>query len=774
MKNCVVTLMAVAVAQLLVFRGEVATAVDFNQDVLPLLTDRCFACHGPDEGDRQADLRLDQEASAKEAVIVPGDASASELWQRISSRDPDLQMPPPDSGKELTPDQQELIRRWIDEGAEWRGHWAFEPLRRPTPPEVPGTDVGNDVDRFVLDKLKSQGLSPSPRADRATLLRRISLDLTGLPPTLGELDRFLADDSAGAYEAAVDRLLNSPHYGERMAMGWLDGARFADTNGYQNDFGRSMWPWRDWVIDAFNRNMPFDQFVLEQLAGDLLPEPTRSQVVATGFNRNHRSVTEGGSIEAEWHTENVVDRVETTSVVLLGLTMGCARCHDHKYDPITQREFYRFFAFFNNVDEKGVYIETRGNVPPLVSVPSEAQRQQLDQLASEIATAEQTGDGERLESLRKELSELEKSLPTVMIMKERAERRPTYVLRRGQYDLPDTSEALEPGVPAFLPPLPPDAPPNRLGLARWMIAPSNPLVARVVANRSWQHFFGQGLVKNSDNLGRQSDPPSHPQLLDWLATELIRSGWDLKALQKVIVMSATYQRTSDATAPQYQADPANRWLARGPRFRMPAELIRDQALAISGLLSTRIGGPSVKPYQPAGLWSELAGGASQGPYVQDHGSDLYRRSLYTYRKRTVPHATMTTFDAPSFEICQVKRSRTNTPLQSLALLNDTTYVEAARMLARRMLSEVPDNPPERLAYGFRLATARPPDPSEIATLQAALDRYLAIYHADPTAAEQLLAHGESPVGDPFERADWAAYTTVASLLLNLDETVTKP
>jgi hypothetical protein len=780
----------------LVLAGESAT-VSFSRDVLPILSENCLLCHGPDAKVRKADLRLDVKESAlrsKEPIIVPGKSGESELIRRIESDDPEELMPPPKSGHTLTGAQKETLRRWVEQGAKWGKHWAFEV---PTRPELPNPkDAGwlrNPIDRFVLIRLDDTGLRPAPEADRATLIRRLSLDLTGLPPTLAELDAFVTSQSPKAYEELVDRLLASSHYGERMAMDWLDAARYADTNGYQNDFARTMWPWRDWVIEAFNRNLPFDQFIIEQIAGDLLPGAALSQRVATGFNRNNRTVTEAGSIDEEWRIENAVDRVETTSTAFLGLTMGCARCHEHKYDPISQQEFYQFLAFFSSLNEKGVYTEQKGNVPPMISLPTPAEANELGQLDAEIKAAE-TARGrveqslsdsqrrvdrglkqmsDRLDQLRKQRADLQSRIPTIMVMEDAPQPRPTFVLKRGRYDMPDSKQRVEPGVPAMLNRLPAGSPPNRLALARWLASPQNPLTARVAVNRLWQQHFGAGLVKTAENFGVQGEPPSHADLLDWLACEFMRLGWDVKAMHRLMVTSASYRQSSRASASLVQHDPENRLLARGPRFRLSAELVRDNALAIAGLLSPKVGGPSVKPYQPAGLWEELAGGAGEGPYVQAKGENLYRRSLYAYRKRTVPYPAMANFDAPSGEVCQVKRARTNTPLQALELLNDVTYVEAARGLAQLMLGQRGASPAERMIDGFRRATARGPSPAELQILVRGLGRYQQVFASQPELAEQWLKHGERSLAHGLDPVELAAYTATASVILNLDETITR-
>jgi hypothetical protein len=777
--------------------------INYGRDILPIFSANCYLCHGPDKAARKAKLRLDKHEGALR-VVVPGKAAKSELIRRIASNDPDERMPPPKSHRTLTAKQKELLRRWVDEGAHWGKHWAYETPQRPPLPAVHNPHwCRNPIDRFVLARLEGEGLHPAPGAPKDILIRRVTLDLTGLPPTPKEVDAFLADHSPQAYEHVVDRLLASERYGEQMASDWLDSARYADTNGYQNDFARSMWLWRDWVIRAYNHNMPFDRFTIEQIAGDLLPHPSLEDRIATGFNRNNRTVTEAGSIDAEWRVENNVDRVDTTCETWLGVTMGCARCHDHKFDPFLQKDFYSFFAFFNSLAEKGVYTETRGNVPPLVQVPSTQQKRRLRQLDSDIARVEPAARpfgedvaritlqawmpflprpmdlakhkkaAERLAQLRKERAALEKAIPTVMVMQDLPKPPATYVLVRGQYDKPDRGRLVHPDVPGCLTPLPKGAPHNRLGLALWLIDPANPLTARVAVNRYWQHYFGVGLVKTTEDFGVRGEPPSHPDLLDWLATEFVRTHWNIKAMQRLIVTSATYRQSSDGSADLIRRDPENRLLARGPRFRLSAEEVRDNALAISGLLTEKLGGPSVKPYQPKGLWSELAGGAGEGPYIQDKGPKLYRRSLYIYRKRTVPHPVLATFDAPSREICRITRARTDTPLQALELLNDVTYVEAARHLGARMLEVGGKTSAERVTYAFRRATARRPTAKELRVLTQGLERYRRIFHTDTKAAERLIHHGEAPIDPKLDPADLAACTATASVILNLDETITK-
>ncbi|MEQ2008309.1 MAG: DUF1553 domain-containing protein [Limisphaerales bacterium] len=1078
----------------------VSAPIEFNRDIRPILSDTCFQCHGPDKAKRKADLRLDLEASAKAKLgehfpIVPGQPGKSELFRRITTSDADDRMPPAKAGRQLTPQQVELVRRWIEQGAKWEGHWSFLAPKRPEVPKViskevislkPGkaakssppstqsliTNHSHPIDAFIHSRLTKENLSPSPEADRATLIRRVSLDLTGLPPTLAEVDAFLADTSPQAYERVADRLLASPRYGERMASRWLDAARYADTSGYQSDGERYMWRWRDWVIDAYNRNLPFDRFTIEQLAGDLLPKATLAQKIATGFNRNHRGNAEGGIVPEEYAVEYVVDRVDTTATVWLGLTVGCARCHDHKYDPVTQREFYQLFAFFNNVPEKGRAVKI-GNSPPMLTAPTDAQAKELAKLEQQLAAAEarlrelepqitaaqstwekslavappkpwtvtnglqarfelagmladafgtnppakfaggelafaagrsgpaavldgkrfincgdvgnfgffdkftlaawiqprgtnggailsrmaeQTEDsgfasdsegysvhlkrgrlqvhltkrwlddalrveteaalapdrwqhitvvydGSRLAAgvkvfvngqpqrlrvlldelnqtfqtkqplrvgsggapgdrfhglvsdvrvysraltaeeagivataesvtelaalpaakrispqraklracflsehapatqreaqanaaaLREQRAKFIESLPTVMVMEEMAKPRETFVLKRGEYDKRGESVTL--GVPASMPHLPSGAARNRLGFAQWLVSPANPLTARVAVNHQWQMLFGTGIVKTTEDFGSQGEPPSHPELLDWLATEFIRTGWDVKRLLKTIVMSATYKQSSavkelkgsvvDAaeasvgTTPfnsstvlpfnPYQSDPDNRLLSRGPRVRLSAEMIRDQALAVSGLLVGEVGGPSVKPYQPKGLWKDLTG----TDYEPDHGDKLWRRSLYTFWKRTSPQPTMTTFDAAGREACSVRPSRTSTPLQALALMNDVTFVEAARCLAQRVLREAA-TPDERVRLTFRLVLTREPKAAELPVLLENLNVNLARFRTDSKAAQALISAGEAPRDAKLDAAEHAAYSALAGLILNLDEAITK-
>jgi mono/diheme cytochrome c family protein len=1023
--------------------ADAADPGDLPRRVRALLSEHCFACHGPDAGHREAGLRLDtrdgpQQLIDGRAAVVPGQPDQSEMLRRITSRDPDERMPPASTGKTLTATQIELLRGWIADGAPWQDHWAFVPPQRPNPPNVRDPPwCANPIDRFVLAKLDAEQLPPSAPATKTVWLRRVTLDLTGLPPTPDEIEMYLADVAPDADSRVVDRLLASPRYGERMALDWLDAARYADTNGYFSDLERTMWPWRDWVIAAFNDNRPFDQFTVEQLAGDLLSQPTTDQLIASGFHRNQPVTNESGVIDEEYRVEYVAERVDTTAAIWLGLTAGCARCHDHKFDPLSQREYYRLFAFFNQGPETGLVKDK--TPPPSLRVPSADQERELERLRAARQAAEQTfaahepavndaiaawemtaetalprpstdglvahfdfndrldddtasmrlephgepeyqpgirdravsfdggrhveapqvpwdsdaawsvstwvrfsgpssvgcvvsctepdGDrrgwdvlwrkgflivnlvhrwgadaievwtvdaaktnqwqhvvvsydgsrraagvqifvdgqrqelriqqnsltgtirsdqplrlgrrdaglgfygqldewrayrralsadeaaahtrGDRLRGIidtprekrtaeqreqllgdflthhgtndvreawaerqraRQVVQELDATIPVVMIARDRDQPRETFVLDRGQYD--QRGEPVTAGVPAVLPRLSEDAPNNRMGLARWLVDPQHPLTARVAVNRVWQHFFGAGLVRTANDFGAQGEPPTHPELLDWLATEFVRTGWDRKALDRLIVTSATYRQSAAASPDLWQRDPDNRRLARGPRFRLPGELLRDQALAAAGLLTEQLGGPSVKPYQPDGLWEAVTYGAEHS-YHRDRGPNLYRRGLYTYWKRQVPHPLLTTFDAPTREACVVQRSRTNTPLQALALLNDVAFVEAARVLAVRMLETSGDDI-ARLREGCLRTLGREPTPVEADRLLALRQRRHREFQANPAAAAELLAVGDEPSDPRFAPADLAAWTIVANVLLNLDETLTRP
>ena len=820
---------------------QAAAPPDFNRDVRPILSDTCFTCHGPDDAKRKASLRLDVKENALKggksgrAALIPGKLETSELIRRLTSSDPEEVMPPPDSGKKITRVQIETLKRWVAAGGEYAAHWAFVPPQKPEPPTVTNSSwARSPLDRFVLARLESENLAPRPEADRATLLRRVALDLTGLPPSLEEVEAFVADARPDAYEQVVERLFRSPRHGERLALEWLDTARYADTHGYHIDSARDMSAWRDWVIAAFNSNQRFDAFTIEQLAGDLLPGATEKQRLASGFNRNHMINYEGGAIPEEYHALYLHDRVNTTATAWLGLTLACAQCHDHKYDPITQRDYYRFYAFFNTIDEQG--LDGRyGNAKPLVKLPTPENGAELEKRRTSVKALEAKLDGawpdvdqeqarwetdfgikapaepilkllkitaldrtreqqaeirqyyrkevsliakktrDELNNTRQKLDEYDRDMPSVMVMGEMAQPRDTFILLRGSYD--QKGEKVTPGTPAFLPPLPVGESPTRLTLARWLVSPENPLTARVVVNRYWQMFFGVGLVKSSENFGSQADWPSHPAMLDWLATEFVRSGWDVRALQRLLVTSATYRQRSAAPRDQIREDPENRLLARGPRFRLPAEAVRDLALQVSGLLSPRIGGPSVLPYQPRGMWEELMSREDNDSftaqkYVQDHGEKLYRRSMYTFWKRTSAPANLSTFDAPDRQVCTVRRPRTNTPLQALVLLNDPTFVEAARHLADRMVAAAVDDR-QRIAHAFRLATARAPTEAEVDLLLRLYQSQLARFRGHENEARRLLAVGESALGPVDDPVSLAAWTMVASAILNLDETITK-
>ncbi len=821
-------------------------APSFSRDILPILSDNCFKCHGPDEAQREADLRLDDEAGAKRnedgiAIIAPGHSEGSELMRRLTA-DESERMPPVDSNLSLTDQEIDLIRRWIDAGAEWGGHWAYEP---PTRPAVPAPNSAaaplNPIDAFIADRLAAENLKPSPAAEKATLIRRVTLNLTGLPPTPAEVEAFVGDAAPDSYERLVERLLASPAYGERMAWDWLNAARYADSNGYQGDGERTMWPWRDWVVVAFNRNLPYDDFTRWQLAGDLLPDATFEQKLATGFLRNHMINGEGGRIPEENRVEYVFDMAETTGTVWLGLTFNCCRCHDHKFDPLLRRDYYSLFAFFNQtpVDGGGGNPQT----PPVLEVPSPEQAAHRTELAAAITQARsaldayeltffprdeaQTPDqsesaaaapdnirevlklaaadrnrdqlrtleqhfepqsaeyASHLRAVREQLEArdgLEGSIPRVMVMADRPEYRQTFMLDKGLYN--KTEDEVHAAFPEFLDDAVASAPPlddpstidpgpsthlTRLDLANWLLAPENPLTARVTVNRIWQQFFGIGLVKTPEDFGVQGEKPSHPELLDWLAVEFVESGWDVKHLCRLIVTSAAYRQSSRAAPELIERDPENRLLARGSRYRLPSWMIRDQALAASGLMVSTIGGAPVKPYQPAGVWEEATFGNKQ--YQQDHGPALYRRSLYTFWRRIVGPTMF--FDSAARQVCTVKVARTNTPLHALATLNDVQYVEAARMLAERLLQEPVASDADRMDDAFRTLLARPPGDDEAAVLTAALDRLKREFGDDPEVAKELLAVGESPRDPSLDAVEHAAWTALCNALFNLDESLVR-
>ena len=1009
-----------------------AEPIDFNRDIRPLLSDRCYHCHGPDAAHRESGLRFDTQDGAMAETdtgnhaIVPGERAKSAMWERITSTDPALKMPPPESGRKLSKSDIETLGRWIDEGAPWAKHWSFiAPVKAELAQTKWEDRVRNPIDRFVFARLEKEGLTPSPEADRETLIRRVTFDLTGLPPTLDEIDAFLADESPDAYEKVVDRLLRSPRFGEHMARYWLDAARYGDTHGLHLDNERSIWPYRDYVIDAFNNNKPFDEFTIEQIAGDLLPEPTLQQRIATGFNRCNVSTSEGGAIAEEFRVRYAIDRTETLGTVWMGLTVGCAVCHDHKYDPISQAEFFQLYAYYNSTADNAM----DGNAllpPPAVRVPTEEQRQQIADLQAKITKLEHTlttkainypyedpgpeadsalegprefvwiedsvppgaspmgnspwefvtapapvfsgekaskrtatglsqhffqdaspglivgendtlfahvyldpknppqeimlqfndgnwehravwgadkidwgqkdspsrrsfgelpevgqwvrlevktqdvglkpnsvikgwaftqfggtvywdkagiisenrqaGDGfasqlaweqsmatrkyegltaditaalktptaertpaqnelvkayfisevypksrpefdqmrSELQKTRDQIAGIEKQAPSSLVMADQPNLRPTYVLERGEYDKPNKEREVFPNVPAVLPALPEDAPKNRLALAEWLVSDLHPLTARVIVNRDWQRFFGTGLVKTAEDFGAQGNWPSHPQLLDWLAVEFRESGWNVKHIQKLIAMSYTYRQSSHASREAFTHDPENRLLARGSRFRLDAEMLRDYALATSGLLVEQIGGKSGKPYQPGGLWEAVGYTSSNtAKFKQDNGHALYRRSMYTFWKRTSPPPSMATFDAPTREACTVRRPRTNTPLQALVLMNDTQYVEAARHFGERIVEEGGESDDDRLIFGFRVTTGRHPNPQELQVLNTVLVQYRQQYEDEPEAAKSLLSVGDSPATETDQPGEQAAWTMIGSLLMNLDEAITK-
>ncbi|GAB5405911.1 MAG: hypothetical protein Aurels2KO_41420 [Aureliella sp.] len=754
-------------------QGESPASIDFQTQIRPLLSQYCFTCHGPDEQTREADLRLDIASEAARVIednsTAGHDRTTSELGNRISTTDEDLVMPPPSMTKQPTESERQLLMAWLKSGGEMTRHWSFE---SPTRPQLPSMDryqdaadwVRNPIDMFVLARMAKQGLSPSPRASDSALLRRIAFALTGLPPDGLPSVRSGTPLKTNRY---VDRIINSPAYGEHMAFSWLEAARYADTDGYQNDRYRYQSAWRDWVIRAFDSHMPYDQFVTEQLAGDLLPNTTLWQQVATGFGRNHRINSEDGSIEAEWRVENVVDRVDTLGTVFLGLTIGCARCHDHKYDPISQNEYYQLFAYFNSIAEYGVG-PNNGNTPPFIELPKSWP------WLSEDDNRAITPDPVKLSAARKEAGNgLRRPQPgqpgTVMVMHELANPRETYRLDRGQYDAPDKSAQLSPGVPEALSFDDQPPPASRLELAQWLVRPGNPLTARVAVNRIWQQLFGRGLVETSENFGSQGNHPSHPQLLDWLACELVDSGWSLQHIQRLIIDSATFQQTASVTDENASEDTENRWLARGPRVRFTAAEVRDMALASSGLLVHRFGGESVKPYMPPKIWSAM----SNNKYKQDSGEKLFRRSLYTYWRRTIPPPTMVNFNAANRELCSVRNAVTNTPLQALTLLNNKTFVEAARNLAQLMHAGG-KLPSEQISFGAWRVLGRELSQDEMRLLLKQYTESLEQYAESPELASQLISVGESPnVASTSQEttAELAALSVVASILYNTDEAI---
>lgn len=802
--------------------------VDYSRDIKPILASACYNCHGPDQAKRKANLRLDVRESAIALAVRPGQSAQSELIRRVLSTDPNEVMPPPRTKKKLTPEQIAKLRQWIDAGAPFDSHWAFVPPQKPPLPQVRNTAwAQTPIDTFILAKLEQQGLTPVGPADRVTLLRRLAFDLTGLPPTPEDAAAFLRADAPISYEALVDRLLASPHFGERMAVMWLDLVRYADTGGYHSDNHRDIALFRDYVIQAFNQNKPFDRFTLEQLAGDLLPNPTNELRIASGYNRLLMTTEEGGAQAKEYTAKYAADRVRNVSSVWLGSTMGCAECHDHKYDPFKTKDFYSLAAFFADVAEVAVGRQ------PQTPLPTPEQAQMLQSLDTTLAQlkadlnrpsaevdAEQTAweakvrhekpqsvpknvldalavaadqrtskqqnlirdhfrqhVSQTLEPLRKQIRDtqakrdaLMKEVPTTLVSMS-VTPRVVRILPRGNW-LDDSGEVVQPNVPAFLPPLKTTAPrATRRDLAEWITSPENPLTARVYVNRLWKIAFGQGLVRTGEDFGTQGVPPTHPELLDWLAVEFRQSGWDTKRLLKQMVLSNAYRMSSIPTPELVQKDPNNLFLGRQNRYRLDAEFIRDNALAVSGLLSRKVGGNSVKPYQPSGYWAYL--NFPKRDWLADKGADQYRRGLYTYWCRSFLHPSLLAFDAPTREECTADRPRSSTPLQALVLLNDPTYVEAARVLAQRILREGGATFDERLHWVYRQVLTRAVRSEELPILQSLWTKHREDYQKDLNAARQLLTIGDAPLPQDLDLADLAAWTSVARVLLNLHETVTR-
>ena len=773
--------------------GTVAEDISFDRDIRPLLSNRCFACHGPDAESRQADLRLDK-PNSESAVIVPGSIADSEMWRRITSDDESEVMPPPESHlKPFNEKELDLIKRWIEAGAQYESFWAFKIPALPDSPRVENTSWSDQpIDLQVLKKLESVDRLPAPEADPRTLIRRVTFDLTGLPPTRSEIAAFLKEYQRApeqAWEQLVDRLLARPQYGEHVGRYWLDLVRFADSNGMHKDFYRNHAAYRDWVIRAFNDNLGYDDFVRYQLAGDLYPEPTRDQLVASGFNRLHLIIDVGTALPEESFSKNVIDRVTSVGTAFMGLTVHCAQCHDHKFDPITQEDFYSLSAFFNNLDATPETVSGRGPKmglqEPFISLGTDEQQnrlKELEQAIRQLNTLKKFADDiqadKELAALSKRLEQerdkLDAAIPKAMVMKERADVRPTFILARGQYDAP--GREVSRNTPRFLPPLKTTGGvASRMDLAEWFVDPSNPLTARVAVNRFWQQFFGVGLVKTAEDFGSQGDVPSHPELLDYLAASFVQSGWDVKALMKQIVMSKTYRQSSVAESEQFQADADNRLLARGPRFRLDAEMIRDQILATSGQLSDEMFGPSVKPPQPAGLWEAVSMIGER--YQADSGEAIRRRSVYTFWKRSMPPPQMTILNAPMRDACVARRERTNTPTQALLLLNEPEYLKAARELALLTLAQPA---PQRLDFIWETVTAKVPDEQEKAVLQNLLADLQEKYTAQPELARELcqgvqLTAGESATDAAANQAqaELAAWSVLGNLLYNLDITKTK-
>jgi hypothetical protein len=747
--------------------------VDFNRDVRPILSNNCFACHGPDEKERKAKLRLDTQDGALKA-LTPGKPDDSELIARLTTDDAESLMPPPKTGKKLTAKEVETLTAWVKQGGKYATHWSYVKPTRPAPP----AGSPHPIDAFIRDRLAKDGLKPSPEADRYTLVRRVALDITGLPPTVAEVDEFVKDTSANAYETMVDRMLAKPAFGEHWARLWLDLARYADSAGYADDPPRTIWPFRDYVIKAFNANKPFDRFTVEQIAGDLLPDATNETRIATAFHRNTMTNSEGGTNDEEFRNAAVVDRVNTTLAVWMGTSMACAQCHTHKYDPISQKEYFAFFAFLNNTEDAD-----RKDEAPVIALDDTPEKK-ADRAEYQEAVAalqklklkdKEDVDGVKklTDGLKKKIAALEPKA-TAPVLKElpKDKRRVTKLQFRGNFE--DLGEVVTEGTPAAFHPLP-KGETNRLAMAKWLVSKDNPLTARVTVNRFWEQIFGTGLVRTTEEFGTQGELPSHPELLDWLAVEFMEptkptaghpSAWNVKHFLKLLVTSATYKQSSKVSPEIQEHDPDNRLYARGPRYRLSAETIRDQALAVSGLLSAKLYGPSVRPLRPsAGLSAAFGGNLDWQP---SSGEDRHRRGLYTEWRRTSPYPSMVTFDAPSREACTLRRIRTNTPLQALVTLNDPVYVEAAQALARKAAGQGKMTD-ERVTFAFRACLGRPPTDKEVSRLVALFDESKATYSKDTKKAEALATDPIGPLPKGADAADLAAWTTVCNVLLNLDE-----
>ena len=738
---------------------EMPDSVSYNFDIRPILSDKCLTCHGPDANKRKAGLRLDQAESAYHALkenptahaLVPGKPNSSEVFLRINSKDTAMVMPPPESNLKLTQHEVDLIEKWIRQGAKYEKHWSFVAPKKVPLPKVEMTNwPRNEIDYFILAKQEQKGLQPNEEADKERLLKRLSIDLTGLPPSLSMMNAFLEDKSPAAYEKVVDQLMQKPSYGEKMSLLWLDLARYADSHGYQDDGYRTQWPWRDWVIHAFNKNMSYKDFVTWQLAGDLIPNYTQEQLLATGFNRNHKITEEGGVIDEEYRMMYVTDRTDLFGKGLLGVTLECAHCHDHKYDPFSQKDYYQLFAFFNNVKEEGI--------ESVIGGPETYAKKPFMEICNED-----------IKNMLSFINKEDTNKLIVSVMSDQDTIRKTNILQRGQYDVP--GDEVEPGTPSAILPFKASYAKNRMGLANWLFDQENPLTARVFINLLWQEIFGRGIVKTSGDFGMQGELPSNPELLDWLAVDFMQHNWDIKRLMKQMVKSATYRQSAEITKEKLAKDPENILLARGPRYRIEAELIRDFVLSSSGLLNTNIGGPSVKPYQPDGLWEGATSGRGLlSVYKQDHGKELYRRGMYTLIKRTVPPASMGIFDASNRDICEVKRQRTNTPLQALVMMNDPTVLEASRVLAAKLFKENTDVK-EAITRAFRLIVCRKPHEDEIQILFKYYSQQAS--SIDALSAKKMLSVGEYPQVENLDKKKLAALMRVISTIYNLEETITK-